>query len=190
MRWMFRPHVLQHRPTTPSMFLALHHVQGKLLPPPVVFCCSTNSAQQCFCWVLAVQGRAAQPAAGIWYLLSKGKAFFCCRHNLPLLIQGPGSLSTDYDSLQVRLLHSAAFSVSFVRALQPGFHLLSPELGLVCAGFFLLFCLGWGGLPGLGSSFMCGSISADVCLPLRERQFVCLNCVFISLFCLALSFLM
>lgn len=32
MRWMFRPHVLQHRPNTLSMFLALHHVQGKLSP--------------------------------------------------------------------------------------------------------------------------------------------------------------
>lgn len=125
-----------------------------------------------------------------WYLLPMGNAFFCCRHSLRFLIQGPGSLSTDYDSLQVRLPHSAAFSVSFVRALQPDFHSLSPELGLVCAGFFLLFCLGWGGLPVLGSSFICGSITADECPPLREHQFVCLSCVSISLFCLASSLLM
>lgn len=81
----------------------------------------------------------------------------CSRHFVPVfqwkclfLLQtqpstsGPGGvLSTDYGSLQVRLLQSAAFSVSFVRALQPAFHSLSPELGLVCAGLFLLFQLGW-----------------------------------------------
>lgn len=127
-----------------SKFLALHCVQGKLFPPPVVFSCSTDSARQCFCRGLAVQGRAAQPAAGIATCSPREMLFFWCRHSLQLLIQGLGSLSTDYDSLQVRLLHFAAFSVSFVRTLQPDFHSFLPELGLECVQGFP-FCFTWAG---------------------------------------------
>lgn len=72
-----------------------------------------------------------------------GDAIFCCRCSLQLLIQQPGSPSVDLHSLEVRLLGSAASSVSFVGALWPAFPSLPPELGLgVCAEVFFFLSAG------------------------------------------------
>lgn len=84
MRWMFRPHVLQHRPATLSVFLALHRVQGKFLPPPVVFCCSTDSAQQVSAEGLLSKAELPSLQQALVPVF-QGKAFFCCRHSLQLL---------------------------------------------------------------------------------------------------------
>lgn len=175
------------------MVITLHHLQGKLLSPHSGFLLPHRFSTMAFLpSVFIVQAGAAQPVAGVGTCSHRRCIFFCCRHSLQ--VSDPGAKESFHwlwRPLGQVTPHCSLFNVLCEISLASFHQKASPQLGLgMCGGFPFFFWLGWGVLPAHGSSFMCGTITADVCPSLRGCQFVCLSCLSVSLFRLAFSLLM